>query len=195
MRLAIVCDRSDYETMSAHLSETPSIVCLAGDDPLADLGSEDIVILWNAGRNAGATKDQLRRLGSDGRRVPILAVATQWNSDNDSPELVLDRDALCARIGGEQVPLTPTQFSILEYLVQNRDSWRPPFAIIRDVLGTYHQKNTSLVRFHIHKLRAALGEYGALIRWQQGRGYMFTTSAAPHQPSKAVHAEAVNASP
>jgi DNA-binding response OmpR family regulator len=86
----------------------------------------------------------------------------------------LDRESLYVRIQGRGVPLTATQFSILEYLVRHKGRWRPPETIMRDVLGTYHQKGTSLMRFHVHKLRNALGEARSCILWQRGKGYMFT---------------------
>jgi len=85
----------------------------------------------------------------------------------------LDRECLTAKVQGREVQLTPTQFSILEYLVRHRDRWRSPEAIIREVLGTYHQQGSSLVRFHVHKLRSALGESKACVLGQRGKGYMF----------------------
>ena len=91
----------------------------------------------------------------------------------DGPCLCLDPERRTVTAGGRQVHLTRTQFSILEYLVQHRDCWHSPEAIIREVLGTYHQKDSSLVRFHVHKLRSALGETAACIRGERGRGYMF----------------------
>jgi len=85
----------------------------------------------------------------------------------------LDREGLSVRLEGREVELTRTQFSILEYLVRHRDRWRSPEAIFREVLGTCHQKNSSLVRFHVHRLRSALGESGACILGERGKGYMF----------------------
>ena len=179
MRLAIVCDRGDFERVSAHLTESPSIVCVSGDEPMTDLGNPDIVILWNSSKGESAAKKRFKHWRSSGPHAPILAVASQCNRDNESPELNLDREGLCVEVGEQRVQLTRTQFAILEYLVVHRDCWRHSDAIIRDVLGTCHQKNTSLMRFHIHKLRAALGEYGAFIHWQRGKGYMFSTTLPP----------------
>ena len=179
MRLAIVCDRGDFDMVSAHLTESPSIVCVSGDEPLTDLGNPDIVILWNSSKGESPAKDRFRHWRPSGQHAPILAVASQCNNDNESPELILDREGLCAEVGEQRVQLTRTQFAILDYLVVHRDCWRHSDAIIRDVLGTCHQKNTSLMRFHIHKLRAALGEYGAFIHWQRGKGYMFSTMLPP----------------
>ena len=70
--------------------------------------------------------------------------------------------------------LTQTQYAILEYLVRHRDRWRSPELIIREVLGTCHQKGSSLVRFHVHNLRNALRDCGYCIHWQRGKGYMFS---------------------
>jgi DNA-binding response OmpR family regulator len=86
----------------------------------------------------------------------------------------LNRDCLTVHLDRRDIALTRTQFAILEYLVRYRELWCAPERIIRDVLGTSHQKGTSLVRFHVHNLRNALGESGVRIRWERGKGYMFT---------------------
>jgi DNA-binding response OmpR family regulator len=100
-----------------------------------------------------------------------------WVLEEDG-QLQLNRECLVAQIHGCEATLTPTQFAILEYLVRHRDCWRGPEVIIRDVLGTCHKKGTSLVRFHVHKLRNALGGSGSCIRWERGKGYMFTLWAS-----------------
>lgn len=95
-----------------------------------------------------------------------------WIPAGDA-RLHLNRECLAVHIQGREVPLTPTQYAILEYLVRHRDRWRSPELIIREVLGTCHQKGSSLVRFHVHNLRSALGDFGYCIHWQRGKGYMF----------------------
>jgi DNA-binding winged helix-turn-helix (wHTH) protein len=177
MRLVFVCDRRNYETLRKLSSERPSIVCIPGEVAPAELGNPDIVILWREARDPRDGEAYQRSWRASGHPMPIIALAIPCPTDDDARELVLERDGLWARIGRRQVQLTPTQFAILEYLARHRGSWCHPAAIIRDVLGTAHQKNTSLVRFHIHKLRTALGEYAVSIYWQRGCGYMLATTS------------------
>jgi two-component system, OmpR family, response regulator len=96
----------------------------------------------------------------------------------------LDREGLTARMQGREVGLTRTQFSILEYLVRHRDCWRSPEAIFREVLGTRHHKDSSLVRFHVHRSRSALGESRACILGERGKGYMFRSPLALVKPTQ-----------
>lgn len=100
-----------------------------------------------------------------------------WLATGDE-RLHLDRDNLVANIHGCQVTLTRTQFAILEYLVRHRGHWRSPDIIIREVLGTCHQRGNSVIRFHVHGLRQALGQSRCCVRWQRGKGYMFDLAPA-----------------
>jgi hypothetical protein len=71
--------------------------------------------------------------------------------------VVLDPNELVLRIEGKAVTLTRTQFSILSYLIQNEGRWVTTGELIREVLGTHHQPDTSLVRVHVHAIRRRLG--------------------------------------
>ena len=75
------------------------------------------------------------------------------------------------RSTADVVVLTPSQFSLLQYLIDRDEQWCKPEAIdAREVLGSRHYKGTSLVRFHIYQLRRALGSAGSHIRWERGSG-------------------------
>jgi hypothetical protein len=71
--------------------------------------------------------------------------------------VVLDPNELVLRIEGKAVTLTRTQFSILSYLISNEGRWVTTGELIREVLGTHHQPDTSLVRVHVHAIRRRLG--------------------------------------
>lgn len=145
---------------------------------LLDCGADDCLI--------GETWDiELRaRVCALVRRALGIWLAT------DDGSLRLNREALAASICGCHIALTPTQFAILDYLVCHRDRWISSDTIIQDVLGTCHQRGNSVVRFHVHGIRRALGEAHSCIRWERGKGYMFvhtnacgrSESSAPDKP-------------
>ena len=60
-------------------------------------------------------------------------------------------------IEGERVVLTRTQYSIFAYFYENIGHWVTPQDLIRQVLGTHHQPDTTLVRVHVHAIRRRLG--------------------------------------
>lgn len=91
----------------------------------------------------------------------------------------LDHERLAVGIDGRDVRLTRSQFAIFEYLIRHQGRWRTAEAICSEALMTSRQKGSSLVRFHVHHLRRALGEAGGLIRWERGLGYMFVIEPAP----------------
>lgn len=88
-------------------------------------------------------------------------------------EVVLDSSELVVRMENRAVTLTRTQFSILSYLVQNEGRWVTTGELIREVLGTHHQPDTSLVRVHVHAIRRRLGDRAAWLESdrRRARGY------------------------
>lgn len=75
----------------------------------------------------------------------------------DPPAVTLLADELVLLIDGERIVLTRTQFSIFSYFHENIGHWVTPHDLIRRVLGTHHQPDTSLVRVHVHAIRRRLG--------------------------------------
>lgn len=95
-------------------------------------------------------------------------------------EVVLDPTGLNVRLDGAVVSLTRTQFSILAYLIQNEGRWVTAGELIRQVLGTHHQPDTSLVRVHVHAIRRRLGTRSAWLESdrRRARGYRWRQAAA-----------------
>jgi DNA-binding response OmpR family regulator len=85
----------------------------------------------------------------------------------------LDSRQLTFEINGRQIALTRSQFSILCCLVSQRGRWCSPDFIMNEALGIRHYKGNSLVRFHMHNVRRALGRDSSLVQWERGKGYKF----------------------
>lgn len=60
-------------------------------------------------------------------------------------------------IAGHAMKLTPRQFTIFMFLLERREHWFTAAEIMRDALDTCHNEDSSLVRVHVHGIRAALG--------------------------------------
>jgi len=76
-------------------------------------------------------------------------------------------------LGTVEVPLTPREFEVLEYLVRHRDT-----TVTRDMLGSDVWKEpdyalTNVIDVHINALRRKLERVGkgSLIRTVRGVGY------------------------
>ena len=91
------------------------------------------------------------------------------------PGIVLDEQNRRVSAGGESMELTETEFSILQYLVQNRGRVVPVREIYETVWHeTYMPASNNTVMVHIVNLRKKLEEDPAnprLIRTVWGKGY------------------------
>lgn len=100
----------------------------------------------------------------------------------DAPDVLLLPAELSVVVDGARVALTRTQFSIFSYFHENAGRWVTPNELIRHVLGTHHQPDTSLVRVHVHAIRRRLGQ-GAV--WLESdprrvRGYRWIAPGIAH---------------
>ena len=78
---------------------------------------------------------------------------------------------------GEEVHLTPTEFSLLRVLVLNRELLMTHRQLLSEVWGPEYADATPVLRTHIANLRSKLqrGENGPrLIRTDSGIGYRFS---------------------
>ena len=108
----------------------------------------------------------LRRAGRDASEPRIEAGG-----------LVLDMAAHAVWVNGEEVHLTPTEFSLLRVLVLNRGLLLTHRQILTEVWGPEYGDATPVLRTHIANLRGKLqaGEHDRrLIRTDSGIGYRFS---------------------
>jgi two-component system, OmpR family, KDP operon response regulator KdpE len=90
--------------------------------------------------------------------------------------LVLDVVAHAVWLDGEEVRLTPTEFSLLRVLAANRGLLMTHRQLLVEVWGPEHADATSLLRTHIANLRSKLStsdERAPFIRTDTGIGYRF----------------------
>ena len=85
--------------------------------------------------------------------------------------LVINRDEHRVLNNGVEVALTPKEFSLLLYLVENRGIVLTREKLLSEVWGFDYYGETRTVDAHIRSLRMKLGEAGDLIETVRGIGY------------------------
>jgi DNA-binding response OmpR family regulator len=83
---------------------------------------------------------------------------------------------------GRATRLTPVQFRIVAHLKERATQWVRSAELQRDALEVHAATGASNVRFHVLRLRTALGASGAHLHSWQRRGYMWSEASceAPH---------------
>ncbi len=135
--------------------------------------SEDIVHGLNAGADDYITKPYdievlEARLLSVWRRYLVLTAATRRFSLGP---LELDLDTHQAKVAGEELHLTNTEYRILSYLIQNGRKVLSREAIVGFVQGEKIYVTERTIDTHIASLRKKLKSASSLIETIRGVGY------------------------
>ena len=86
--------------------------------------------------------------------------------------------------GKEQIPLTPTEFRLLQCLIQRRGQPVSEGTLAQDVWGAYRQSDTAVVRRYIWLLRQKLEDDPAHpTRILTVRGFGYRLGTAPLAPA------------
>lgn len=118
-------------------------------------------------------KELLARIQALGRRRQALdLVAVIQMAD-----LILDKTAREVRRDNETIPLTPREFAILEYLMENVGRALSRNFIEEQIFGSPNDAGTNLVDVYIRRLRQKIdqGFSPMLIHTVRGVGYMLKT--------------------
>ncbi len=122
-------------------------------------------------------------------RIQAVLARTQSNSVSSGPlyaagNLTVDMDKRQVIRGKEQIPLTPTEFRLLQCLVQKRGQPVSESTLAQEVWGTHRQQgDTAVVRRYVWLLRQKLEDdpaHPAAILTVRGFGYRLGT--APLSP-------------
>jgi two-component system KDP operon response regulator KdpE len=110
-------------------------------------------------------------------RAAVRRAATvPENGPIDAGDLTIDLAAKIVRRSGEQVHLTPTEWSVLDLLVRNRGRLVGRKQLLREIWGPVERKETSYLRVYMAQLRRKLERDPAhpehLIT-EAGMGYRF----------------------
>lgn len=112
----------------------------------------------------------LRRGSSDRQQQGQIALG----------DLLLDLERRRVTVGGKEVHLTPTEYSLLKYLATNAGRVLTHPMILRAVWGSEYTEDTHILRTYINQLRSKLGDDPSrprFIRTDPGVGYRFLDPA------------------
>lgn len=87
--------------------------------------------------------------------------------------LTVSKRSYEAKIDGEKLPLTPKEFEILCYLIDNKGTVVKRENLLNEVWGYDFFGDSRTVDTHIKMLRNSLGEYRELIKTIWGVGYRY----------------------
>jgi DNA-binding response OmpR family regulator len=169
-------DIDGYQVLTEirRFSETPVIMLTARDEPIdrvrgLELGAEDYVAKpFNHLELFARIKAVLRRLDA---HAPVDRTAPFAHD-----ELEIDFAAHQARLRGQPLELTPTEFRLLAVLARNAGWVVPAERLLTQVWGREYAEEHDYLRVYIRRLRAKLGddaERPRYIRTERGLGYRF----------------------
>lgn len=93
-------------------------------------------------------------------------------------EVQLDLDRMQALVGGKDIGLTTTEFSLLEYLTRFAARVVSRSKLLEEVWGTSGTLTTRRVDTYVQRLRNKMGDAGRFIHTHRGNGYRFEVPPA-----------------
>lgn len=160
-----------------HWSSVPIIVLSARDaefDKVGALnaGADDYVSKpFGMGELLARVRAALRRGGTTAEESPVVTTA----------HFVLDLEARRARVGDNDVKLTPTEWHIVEVLVRNEGRLVTGRTLLQAVWGPEYGNETNYLRVHMAHIRRKLEpepSHPLYFHTEPGMGYRFGDDSA-----------------
>ena len=142
---------------------------------------EDKVVGFEVGADDYVTKpfsprELVLRVRAVARRQPDQGAAKA--APLKAGTIQLDRGRMIATIGAKKLPLTSTEFRLLELLLRRAGSIQSRDALLSEVWGYQANLDTRTVDTHIRRLRDKMGKAGVLVETVRGSGYRLNNSRA-----------------
>ncbi len=128
-----------------------------------DLGADDYIT------KPFSVKELIARVNAVLRRAGRKKEGKVFKVDG----LEVDTEKVKVMAGGKEVKLTPSEFKILKFLLENYGKPVSRDRLIEMVWGYEHEAGDRTVDVHIKHLRDKLGDYGRFIKTVRGFGYKF----------------------
>ena len=115
----------------------------------------------------------IKALGARVRAIIQRTNPTAAMEQLEEGGIVLDKSAHEVRINGNPVELSFKEFELLQYFMENEGIALSREKILNNVWNYDYYGDARTIDTHVKKLRAKLGEAGALIQTVWGYGYKF----------------------
>lgn len=99
----------------------------------------------------------------------------------DAGRIRIDRASHIVTVDSVEIDLTATEFKLLLTLVERRGRVQTRAALLDDVWDAAPDVQTRTVDMHVQRLRAKLGEAGAMIETVRSIGYRFRPEKTPEK--------------
>lgn len=120
-----------------------------------------------------SAQELVLRVGAVLRRVRQAPPAGQGGAVLRIGPFVVDVEAARASVGGREMELTPTEFRLLQVLMERRGRVQSRRQLLESVWETTARITTRTVDMHVQRLRAKAGEAADWIETARGFGYRF----------------------
>lgn len=158
---------------------TPIIFCSAlneEDEKVMGLniGADDYVTKpFSIGEVLARVRAVLRRTAATQAAIAAQTTDSEYESDLTFKTLRIDRNEKISYLDGQPMPLTRTEFEILQFFLTHRNRIYSRQEIISNVWGDDVVVSNRTIDTNITRLRKKVGEYADNIVTRQGFGYGF----------------------
>jgi two-component system, OmpR family, phosphate regulon response regulator PhoB len=119
------------------------------------------------------------RVGAILRRVKQAPPVTKGGKVLRVGPIMLDTGGARAEVDGEHLDLTPTEFRLLQVLLERRGRVQSRRQLLESVWEVTANIATRTVDMHVQRLRTKLGAHADWIETVRGFGYRFRTDPPP----------------
>jgi DNA-binding response OmpR family regulator len=184
-------DPPDLVVVDGTLPRSPGLAVLREIRGRPDMRSLPVILLtgsdgqeWSAAADAGAADCLAGPFSPRELVVRVAAVLRRARQETaaggrllSAGPVTVDRGASAARLAGQPLDLTPTEYRLLATLVERRGHVQSRPQLLAAVWHTTAQITTRTVDMHVRRLRGKLGPAGRLIETVRGSGYRFRSGS------------------
>ena len=115
----------------------------------------------------------LSRINALTRRSQINKINSEPNNKIELGDLMIDLDQYKVSVNNQEIDLSPREYKLLIYLIENREKTVTRVQILNAVWGITFDNHTNVVDVYISYLRNKIEKNNKYIHTIKGVGYLF----------------------